>query len=301
MAKLFITSATGYIGAVVAEVFKKNGYEVVALARSEESAEKVRKQGYKPLQGDIKKPETYRNAVNEADVVIHTAATNDADFPQVEAQVVETVVEALKGTNKAFVYTSGVWVLGNTGTNVANDEAPTNAIPLVAWRAGVEQKTVEAGRNGIRAIVIRPGIVYGRDGGIVRGFVESTKKDGEVRIPGDGENHWSGVHVEDLANLYLLAAEKANPGSLFNATHNAPVKVRTVAEHIAKAVNVPGKVKPLSVEESKKQFGAFADGLVLDQRIESPKAKRELGWAPNGVSLLDDIVATQKTTAGTTR
>jgi nucleoside-diphosphate-sugar epimerase len=289
MAKLFLTGATGYVGSAVAQVFKNEGYEIVALVRSNEAAEKVKKHGYQPLQGDLKNPESLKQAIAQSDVVIHTAA-NEAEIPK----AVEAILSQLEGTNKTFIYTSGVFVYGNTGNNIANEETATNPIQFASWRPQLEKQIQEAAKQGIKTVIIRPGIVYGNGGGVVGIYAELARKNGEVHCVGEGQNQWTTVHVDDLAKLYLLAVEMAQPGSLYNATHGASVKQRQVLEAIFKAVGIPQNVKPWSIEEARKALGGFVDGLTLDQQVDSSKAKRELGWAPNGTPILKDIFAPQK-------
>src|SRR5438552_10784283 len=104
MAKVFLTSGTGYIGAAVAQAFKQKGYEVTAIARNDRAHEQLQKAGIKPLRGDLKDAQTYTEAVRDADVVIHTAATNDADYAKYDALAVDTILQAVEGTKKTFIY-----------------------------------------------------------------------------------------------------------------------------------------------------------------------------------------------------
>jgi len=261
----------------------------VALVRSDEAAEKMKKQGYQPIQDDLKNPESFKQAIVQADIVIHSAS-NDAEVPK----AVEAILSQLKGTSKTFIYTSGVFGYGDTENNTANEETATNPIQFASWRPQIEKQLQGAAELGIKTVVIRPGIVYGNGGGIVGIYAEQAKKNGEVNCVGEGQNRWTTVHVNDLAKLYLLAVEKAQPGSLYNATHGPSVKQRQVVEAIFKAAGIPQNVKPWSIEEARKALGGFVDGLALDQQVDSTKAKRELGWAPNGTPILEDILATQK-------
>jgi nucleoside-diphosphate-sugar epimerase len=287
--KIFLTSGTGYIGLHVAKAAKAAGHDVTALARSDAAAARLQEFGVKPHRGDLKKPETWRDVLKQFDVVIHTAATNDQDFRSADEQAVNTIIEALKGTDKAFVYTSGVWVLGNTGDKPATADTPPNPAKLVAWRPPVEQKVRDAAKQGVRSSVIRPGVVYGHGGGIVGQYFAHAKQNGEAIHIGNGENRWSVVHVDDLARLYLLAAEKAPAGTLVHGTNDQPVKQREVAEWVAQAAGVPGKVKSITPEQATQSWGPYVEGLLLDQYIQSPQAKRILGWEPKAPSLAEDL------------
>jgi nucleoside-diphosphate-sugar epimerase len=287
--EVFLSGATGYIGSAVAQALQKAGHKVTGLARTEEKAKRLESQGMRSLIGDLQKPEALAAAARAAESVIHTANTNDANSAQVDAAVVRAILKALEGTGKPFVYTSGVWVLGSTGDKVADERTPVNPTPLVAQRPAIEQEVLAGKDRGVRAIVIRPALVYGRGGSIPRMLAQSARETGAARYVGDGQNRWPFVDVDDLAQLYVLALEKAAPGSLYNAAHGPSYRVREVAEAASIGAGAKGKTQAWPLEEARKTMHAFADALVLDQQISGEKAKKELGWSPRAVSVLDDL------------
>ncbi|MBC7999429.1 MAG: NAD-dependent epimerase/dehydratase family protein [Leptolyngbya sp.] len=289
MANLFITNATGYIGSAVAELFKAKGYNVTALTRSDKAVEEVEKRGYKAYRGDLRKPQEFAAAITDADIVIHTAFARDQDYGAVDQHATETILELLKGTNKTFLYTSGTWVLGNTGNILADETTPTNPIKAAQWRVELEKKVVAAKDNGIRSVVVRPTVVYGREGGLIASFYATAQKDGYARYVGTGENYVSLVHVEDLANLYYIAAEKAAAGALLHATNEQPLTLKQIAELVAIASGFPGETKSWNVEDARKIYGDAVEGFVLDQRIDSKKTRETLNWAPKAPTLVDEL------------
>src|SRR5579883_1801637 len=129
--KVFITSGTGYIGEEVAQAFKNKGYEVTALARTDEAVQKLQQHGFKAQRGDLRKPETFTQQLQQFDVIVHTASTNDHDFGTVDKAVVQSILNNLKGSNKTFIYTSGAWVLGDTAGVVADEKTPPNPLDIV--------------------------------------------------------------------------------------------------------------------------------------------------------------------------
>jgi nucleoside-diphosphate-sugar epimerase len=199
------------------------------------------------------------------------------------------MLKALEGTNKPFIYTSGVWVLGSTGDTMADEQTPVNPTPLVAFRPAIEQEVLGYKNRGVRAIVIRPALVYGRGGSIPRMIVQSAKESGAARYVGNGQNRWPFVDVDDLAQLYTLAVEKAAAGSLYNAASGSAYRVNEVAEAASIGAGANGKTQSLPLEEARKMMGPFADALVLDQQVSGEKAKKELGWLPRAESILDDL------------
>lgn len=298
MSKLFITNATGYIGSAVAKHFKQKGYEVTALARNEDAVRRLTEVGIKAHQGDLQRPDSYLDAVRNTDIVIHTASTNDANFAQYDELTVNSIIEALAGTNKTFIYTSGTWVLGDTAGQPANEETPYNPLPLVAFRPKVEKRVLDAAEKDIRTIVIRPAIVYGQNRGIIAGLFEQARKDGKVRYIGKGTNHWSFVNVEDLAELYLAAAERGSAGSLFNASNGEFLTTREVAEHVANAAGIPNKIESWTLEEARQVLHSFADGFAVDQKIDASRALRVLGWQAKRPSLVQHLATEKKELAG---
>jgi nucleoside-diphosphate-sugar epimerase len=180
-------------------------------------------------------------------------------------------------------------VLGSTGDKVADEQTPVNPTPLVAHRPAIEQEVLGYNSRDVRTIVIRPALVYGRGGSIPRMFAQSARETGATRYVGDGQNRWPFVDVDDLAQLYVLALEKAPPGSLYNAAHGPAYRVLEVAEAASIGAGAKGKTQAWPLEDARKTMHAFADALVLDQQVSGEKAKRELGWSPRAASVLDDL------------
>jgi nucleoside-diphosphate-sugar epimerase len=287
--EVFLTGATGYIGSAVAEALQKAGHKVTGLARTPEKAERLEARGMRTIIGDLLKPEALAAQARAAEGVIHTANTNDANSAQADAAIVRAFLKALEGTGKPFVYTSGIWVLGSTGDKVADENSPLNPTPLVAHRAAIEQEVLGYKGRGVRTVVIRPALVYGRGGSIPKMIAQSARETGAARYVGDGQNRWAFVDVGDLALLYVLALEKAAPGSLYNAAHGPSFRVHEVAEAASIGAGAKGKTLAWPLEEARKTMGGFADALVLDQQVSGEKARRELGWSPGAASVLDDL------------
>ena len=203
--------------------------------------------------------------------------------------MVRAILKSSEGTGKAFIYTSGVWVLGSTGDRVADENTPVNPTPLVAHRPAIEQEVLGYKSRGVRTIVIRPAVVYGRGKGMPTAFTQSARETGAARYVGDGQSRWAFVDVDDLAQLYVLALEKAAAGSLYNAAHGPFLQVREVAEAASIIAGAGGKTQAIPLEEARKTMGAFADALVLDQQVSGEKARKELGWTPRAASVLEDL------------
>lgn len=287
--KLFVTGATGYIGSAVVEKLLAAEHEVTGLARSEEAARKLAAAGAHSWPGDLHDAESLARAAREAEGVIHIASTGKPDAPQADAEAVAAILDALEGTAKPFIYTSGVWVLGNTNDNVADEETQLDPTPLVAWRPAIEQRVLDAAERGVRSIVLRPGMVYGRGGGSVGEMVQEGREKGIVHFVGTGENRWTLIHVDDLADLYVKALELAPAGTMLLVAEGESLRVREIAEAASRAAGQAGHVESWPLEQARERLGGYADALVLDQQISAAKAKQLLDWKPKAPSLLEEL------------
>lgn len=285
--KVFLTGATGYIGSAVVEALKAKGHALTGLARNEASGRKLGGLGLTVVQADLTDKEILTTVARTADAVIHMASTNDANAPAADGAAVDGILDALSGTGKAFIYTSGVWVLGPTGKAPADEDSPTaSPLAIVAWRPAHEKRVLEAAK-GVKAMVLRPGIVYGRGGGIPAMWTAAAR-DGEVRYVAPGSQHWPTVHVEDLAELYAKALEKGVAGGVYHGI-SGEVEVRPLAEATARSAGKNVKVSSWPLEEARKALGPFADALAADQRVTGAKTMRALGWAPGKPGILEEV------------
>jgi nucleoside-diphosphate-sugar epimerase len=289
---IFLTGATGYIGSSVLETFLRAGHEVTALVRDPGKAEYISRRGVHPVIGDLGKPSSYAAAAESVDVIIHTALDGSARRDKIDRQAVDTFLaaatnRAASGKPAAFIYTSGIWVLGNTATPVAED-APVSPTPLVAWRPEHEQLVLDAGRSRTpRTVVMRPGIVYGGNRGIIADLLKDAAN-GLVRVIGEGKNHWPCVYARDLADVYLRVATNPEASGVFHANDEADESVGDIVDSIARHVRMRPDVRHVPLTEARAKMGAYADALALDQRVRSPRA-RALGWSPTLHSVAGNV------------
>ncbi|HEY0158533.1 MAG TPA: NAD-dependent epimerase/dehydratase family protein [Thermoanaerobaculia bacterium] len=224
---IFLTGATGYVGAGIAAELIRAKHDVTALVRSDTSAARVRSYGIEVHRGDLRDPATYRDAARAAEAIVHAGVEGGADRMDVD----RVVVEALAGPS--LVYTSTLFVLGPV-------EGADESAPASGPRAEHERLVLDAG-----GAVIRPGMIWGAEGAYL--FEHPL-------FIGDGSNRWPLVHRDDVAALYRLVVESGARG-VFHA----------VGEVVRAAEVFPGKGVPL--EEARKELGSFADALALDQDV----------------------------------
>ncbi len=164
--KVFVTGATGYIGFTVATRFRRAGHNVFGLVRSEQKAKILAEAEIHPVMGDMQHPESYRHIAEQCPVIIHTASDMKNDTRELDRKTVETILEtgSSGARPKTFIYTSGCWCIGDTGEGMADETSPLNPIDMVAWRVEMENIVLES--PAVNGIVIRPGCVYGKQGGL---------------------------------------------------------------------------------------------------------------------------------------
>jgi len=285
--RIFLTGATGYIGAAVLDALVRGGHDVTALVRDNSKAARIAARGGHPIVGNLADPESFRVAAEAQDGYIHTAYdSTSSGGPAVDRTALDVILAAAKrdrtpsskSSGKRFIiYTSGVWVLGSA-PKPADEETQAHPVSLVAWRPDHEQFVLRAGGGSLRTIVVRPGIVYGGGLGIVGDLLKSASN-GLVRVIGDGNNRWPLVYDRDLADLYARLAADNDAAGLYHANDEGDERVNDIVSAISPYLPVRPDVRHVPIEEARSKMGAFADALALDQVVRSPRA-RALGWEP---------------------
>ena len=287
--RILVTGASGYIGSAVCEALRANGHQVVALARSATKMAAMEALGFEAISGDLTDLPSLRAAAESAEAVVHAAMSDGAGAGAVDRAAVEAMLDALSGSGKPFVYTSGVWVYGDTQGRIAGEVSMLRPADRVAWRPAVEDMVLEAKSRGMAGMVLRPGIVFGRGGGFVGMMFQQARAERKVSVAGDGENHWSSIHVDDLADLYARAVAHPAAGELFVACGGTPQPVRKIALAVTKACGIEGKVERLPMDRAREVFGPVADCMAMDQKVASTKATRFFGWTAKRPSIFDEI------------
>ena len=278
--RVFMTGATGYIGRAVLDAFVRAGHDVRALVRNSVKAAQVQQRGAKPVLGDLARPASYADEAAAAEALVHTALDDSSAKVENDAAVVETFLTAAAGSKsvECFIYTSGVWVVGQTSAP-ADEGTSLDPAEVSAWRAPHEQRVLAAATDTFRTAVIRPGIVYGGSEGIVGDLLRDAAN-GLVRVVGSGKNHWPLVYDRDLAELYVRIAVTMGASGIFHANDEGDERVNDIVAAIGDHAPTKPSVRHVPLAEARKKMGATADALALDQVVRSPRA-RALGWTPS--------------------
>lgn len=282
---VLIIGATGYLGTAIDEALTSRGHKTTGVARSDAAKTKLQSRGTAVVMADAAKPNTLAGPIRDADAVVYAVNVTDADPWAVDTGALKAIRKGLAGTEKTFVYVSGAWVYGPTGDKSATEDAPLNPPTLMTRRIEFERATVEMTKLGVRALVVRPGIVYGRGLGIPSMFVQSARERGAATIVGEGKNRWPTIAVGDAGDLIALAVEYGRPGRAYNAANDDHFLVQEIAAAASRGAGKDGATTNVPYDI----MGQYGECLALDQVISSERAKNDLGWTPKGASILEEL------------
>ncbi len=273
---VLVTGASGYVGSAITAALVRAGHRVTGQYRSDASEALLRKLGATPVRAELGRFSELVSLLSRQDAAIHAAADYQ---PPNDREAADALLAGARAAGKPYqvIYTSGVWVMGERPTAVAEDAPADRPAEAVAWRVAHEKLVLEAGRGQVTTAVIRPGMVYGGKGGLFVPWFESAVKEGAAAFVGTGRQHWTYVHREDLAELYRQVLERRAAG-IFHGVDGRPERVEDSARAISAAAG-KGAVRAIPVEEARRTMGPMADAMATDQVVVSKRA-RELGWTP---------------------
>ncbi len=297
--RIFVTGASGWIGSDVVPELLGAGHEVVGLARSEASAQRLEAAGAIVHRGDLDDADDLAKAAADSDGVIHLAFQHEVAFGgnfaaagAADRRAVEAMGAALADSDRPFVLASGM--LGLTPGRVATED--DGLVPDAAVRgnpAGIRAATALLALSlrgiGVRSSVLRlPPTVHGDgDNGFMATLVGIARERGVAGYVGDGTNRWPAVHRSDAASLFRLAVEAAPAGSVLHAATDEGVAFRDIADAMGRHLGVPAaSVAPADAAEHFAHLGHF---VGLDSPASAAVTRELLAWGPSGPTLLEDL------------
>ena len=285
--KVILTGATGFVGSHILAELHENGHSVTAIVSDDARARVVEARGATPAIADLYDQAATARVLRDADAAIHTASPGDATSANLDSAMVDAVIEAFAGTGKPYLAISGAWVYGNN--SAITEDSPFQAPALVAWKEPIERRALST--PDMRGVVIVASTAYGDGGGGIPNLILGSPRDadGNLIILGTGQQHWSTVHVADLANAFRRALENDAAHGYYVVGNGLNPTLAELTEAAAVAVGAPGAV-PGSDAEARARLGDnFAEVLLLDQGTQSAKARTELGWSPTRPSLTEEF------------
>jgi nucleoside-diphosphate-sugar epimerase len=285
--RVFITGAAGFIGSATTKELIANGHKVLGLARSDENAAALEKLGAEVHRGSLDDLDSLRQGARETDGTVHLAFIHDfskfAETGQIDKRAIDAMGEALAGSGKPFIVTSGTLLVA-PGRLATEEDPVTPGMPRMSETAGLAFAS-----RGVRAMAVRLPQVHGGEGkcGLLNWLLAIAREKGVSAYVGDGSNRWSGAHRLDVARLYRLALEKGKAGASFHAVSDEGVRMRDVAEIIGRHLKLP--VKSISPEEIPAHFGMMARFAGMDSAVSSALTQQWLGWKPVEIGMIADI------------
>ena len=292
--RVFVTGASGHIGSALVPELLSAGHEVVGLARSDDSAAAQAASGADVRRGDLDDLDGLGEAAAAADGVVHLAFKHEdmraGDFAGAvgaDLRAIETFGDALAGTGKPFVGTSGTLLLAHAGLGRTGTEADTlEGGP----RIDAENAVVAFAGRGVRPSVVRlPPTVHSSldHHGFVPALIAIAREKGTAAYVDDGSNRWPAGHTLDAAQLYRLALEAAPAGSRLHAVGDEGVPFREIAAVIGRHLNLP--VVSIAPEQADAHFGFLGSLVSLDNPTSSLQTQELLGWKPTHPGLIEDL------------
>jgi nucleoside-diphosphate-sugar epimerase len=283
-----LTGATGFIGSHILTELREHGHDVTGLVRTDADASSVAAAGATPAVVDLYDRPGLASLFSSSDGAIHTASPGDATSGNLDSAVVDAAIDAFANTGKPYLHISGDWIYGNNRD--ISEKSPIEAPAMVAYKPPIESRVLDA--DGMRGVVIVSSVAYGDGGGGVPGIVLGSPRDadGNLIMLGTGQQHWSTVHVADIADCFRRALEDESARGRYVIGDGSNPTVAEVTEAAAVAAGASGAVSG-SDDEAKARLGDyFAEVLLLDQGTSAAKARAELGWNPSHPGLVDDFL-----------
>jgi nucleoside-diphosphate-sugar epimerase len=291
--RVFVTGASGFVGSAIVKELLGVGHEVLGLVRSDKGAEQLASTGAEVYRGDVNDLEFIQQGASACDAVIHTAFNHD--FSQFKAnceadrKVIEALGDALVGTDKPLVITSGVGLL-NYGRLATEDDVPPVASDVIP-RVASEEAAATVAAKGVKVYTVRlPPSVHGEgDHGFVPMIINMAREKGESVYIAGGDNRWPAVHRSDAAVLYRLIIEKQPELRVLHAVAEEGIAFRKIAEAIGEGLHLP--VLSKTGDEAAAHFGWFLHFASMNCPSSSEKTREALNWQLKATGLIADIGA----------
>jgi nucleoside-diphosphate-sugar epimerase len=290
--KVFLTGAAGFIGGTIAAALVGGGHQVTGLVRDAAQLRELAQIGVAGVVGTLDDRDLLIEQARAADAVINAASSDHRG-------AVEALIEGLAGSGKVLLHTSGSSIVGDASAGEGTDRIYLeDRLPEPtadkAKRVAIDQLVLASAARGVRSAVLCNSLIYGhgalpRDSVQLPRLLKQARKSGVVRHVGPGKNIWSTVHVDDVADLYLLALEKTPPG-MFYFVESGEAAFRDMSAAIATALGL-GAAQDWPLEEAVAEWGyeMASYGLGSNSRVRGTRARALLGWQPHRPAVLDWI------------
>ncbi|WP_176234864.1 NAD-dependent epimerase/dehydratase family protein [Mycobacterium simiae] len=276
-----MTGGSGFLGQAVCKELLARDHAVAVLVRTPGSEPL----GTTPVPGDLTDADSLTAAVRSLtpDCVIHLAAEigtqrNPRKIYDVNVHGMRRLVAACESAGvRRMVFVSTV-VTGEAHGAVLTEDLP---VPVhTAYGRSKHEGEQILHESTLDGVVIRPGHIYGPGGWFLSEIVTRLRQPGRFVVVGDGTNMWDVVHVDDVAQAVIGAAEKATPGTVLHCVADEGVTQYEFVARTARELGVGApRRSPLWLARLVMGDGP-AKTVVRSARTCNAKLKTELGWTP---------------------
>jgi nucleoside-diphosphate-sugar epimerase len=288
---VFVTGATGFIGSAVVRELVAAGHRVLGLCRSEDKAPALAAAGAEVHRGSIADLESLKQGAARSDGVIHLAFNHDfSRFVQNcedDRRVIAALGAALAGSDRPLLVTSGTAIANTVASEPAREG---NAIAGSGQhpRAASEEAAAALAAEGVNVSVVRLPQVHDRTRqGLITPLIGIYRDKGVCAYIGEGQNRWPAAPIGDVARLYRLAIERAEPNAKYHAVAEEGVPMRDIAAAIGGRLDLP--VRSIAPDAAQDFFGWLAMFARYDMPASSAETRKKLGWEPTGPGLIADL------------
>jgi nucleoside-diphosphate-sugar epimerase len=248
MDSALVIGGTRFVGRHLVDDLLAHDYAVTLFTRGNRENPFADRAAVDHVQGDRTDETDLRAAALTADydAVFDVVAYRPADV----ATAVDLFADA-----EAYVYVSSGDAYGAETIPKREDETPLEQCTddqaedesdatYGNRKAEGDRVVFEAASRGVRAMSVRPCIVYGPHDYTERldYWLERVETADRVVVPGDGTNLWHRAYVEDVASALRIVAERGDAGEAYNVGDRRLLTleetVRLAAEAMGESVDV---------------------------------------------------------------
>jgi uncharacterized protein (TIGR01777 family) len=286
--RILITGGTGFVGSGLTLAFTQPGHHVTVLTRGGIRHDRPLPEGASYLQGDPAEEGKWQDAVPGHEVVVNLAGSSifrrwsDRTKESIRGSRMSTtqnIVKALSGSRgetRILFSTSAVGYYGPHGEEELNEESPPGDDFLARLALDWERAATRAEEYGVRVVLMRFGIVLGRDGGALKQMIPWFKW-GLGSPMGTGKQWFSWIHETDLSRIYLFLVEREDVSGPINCTSPRPLRNEELTAALGKALGRPTFLPAVPGWVLKMMLGEFGSVLLTGQKV-LPKKLQELGF-----------------------
>jgi nucleoside-diphosphate-sugar epimerase len=200
--------------------------------------------------------------------------------------VIEVLGDALVGSDRPLLITSGTGMGSRGPGQLATEDHFDDNHPNP--RKASEYAGMSIAKRGVNVSVVRlPQVHDTFKQGLISPLIEIARAKKVSAYIGEGRNRFPAAPVLDVARLYRLALEKAQPGSRYHAVAEEGISAKEIAEVIGQGLKIP--VVSVSAEEAQSHFGWMGMFAGMDMPASSELTRKWLGWKPTGRGLIADL------------